>query len=496
MAFNKAPVQDTYSSERVSLFREITLRDGGSSGKDEDYLNVFTEIVKQSKAGDQRRFIMKRAGSAQAIASVAATVVRGMHFASDKNKLFYCVGRNVYVYNFTLSSSTTLTNVFVTTTGTVGFVEFLYDDGSSKMVASDGSATSGLVTIDDSNVVVTSADADIPLHDPNIVFLDGYLFLVKDATSLIYNSVLNSPLTTTGNPGTGDSIIAPEQEPDLVIRLAKINNYLLAFGSTSIEYFWDAANAAPDSPMQKNDTPIKINTFLGGFATHGNSIYYIGADANGQPDVFVLKDFKLESIGTPSISRYLSSTASTMASWKGSIVSIQGHVFYVINAGSTKSWAIDVETGLVTRFAYQAQAIIDIASSTNLFNTNSTRTYFSLGTDSAIYRFDDSLFQDAGTNYSCSITTESNDFGTLNRKSMHRLSIIGDTPTAATNISIQWSDDDYTTFSTARLVNLKQDLVCVRQLGSFRQRIFKFTYSDNYPLRIQDIEVDINKGTS
>jgi len=32
--------------------------------------------------------------------------------------------------------------------------------------------------------------------------------------------------------------------------------------------------------------------------------------------------------------------------------------------------------------------------------------------------------------------------------------------------------------------------------GWFRQRIFKFTYTDNYPMRIQDIEVDINKGTT
>jgi len=359
------------------------------------------------------------------------------------------------------------------------------------MVASDGSATTGIVTIDDANTVVTSSDADIPAHDPNVVFLDGYLFLVQDNSSIIFNSVNNDPLSFTV-----DAIIAPEQEPDQVIRLAKINNYLIAFGSTSIEYYWDAANAAPDSPMQRNDTPIKINTYLAGFAIHGNAIFFIGADANGQPDVFALKDFKLESIGTPSISRYLSSVTSTVASWKGAVVAIQGHVFYVINAGSNKSWAIDVETGLVTRFAYQAQTVFDIYTSTNLFNTSSTRTYFSLGSDSAIYRFDETLFQDSGTNYTCSIITEANDFGTLNRKTMHRLSVLGDRPSANTNLSIQWSDDDYTTYNTAVTTNLKQDLVCIRQLGWFRQRIFKFTYSDNYPLRIQDIEVDINKGTS
>jgi len=79
---------------------------------------------------------------------------------------------------------------------------------------------------------------------------------------------------------------------------------------------------------------------------------------------------------------------------------------------------------------------------------------------------------------------------------MRRLSVIGDRPASDTFLSIQWSDDDYITYNTAVSTNLKQDLVCIRQLGWFRQRIFKFTYSDNYPFRIQDIEVDINKGTS
>ena len=335
MAFNRAPTVDTYSASRVSLFREIALRDGGTSGKDEDYLNVFIELVKQTKAGDQRRFIVKRAGTRETIASQTAANIRGMHYWTDENKLVYASGRNVHIYNFNTSTNTTLSNVFVSSTGAVGFTEFLYDDGTTKMVASDGTAQVGIITIDSSNAVTTSSDLDIPTHDPNIVYLDGYLFLVKDNSSIIYNSVLNDPLSFTV-----DAIIAPEQEPDKVTRLAKINNYLLAFGTTSIEYYWNAANASPDSPMQRNDTPIKINTYLAGFAQHGNAIYYIGADFNGQPDVFVLKDFKIEQIGSPSISRYLSTVTDSISSWTGNIVSFQGHTFYMINAGLNKTWAI------------------------------------------------------------------------------------------------------------------------------------------------------------
>jgi len=492
MAYSKAPTQDTYSSERVSIFREIATRDGGLAGKDEDYLNVFMEIVKQTKTGDQRRFLVKRCGTTSAIASVGASNIRGMYFWADENKLFYCVGRNVYVYNVNTAVSTTLTNVFATSTGDVGFCEFLYDNGSVKIVGSDGVAVSGLVTIDNANTVVTSSDADIPAHKTHLVFLDGYLFLAEANTANIWNSDINDPLSFVAG-----TYIATEMEADRIIRIAKLNNYIIAFGKTSVEYFWDAAIPAPDSPLQRNDTPVKINTYLAGFAVYGNTVYYIGSDASGQPDVFMLKDFKIESIGSPSISRYLNTVTDAISTWVGAIVSFQGHTFYLVNAGNGKSWAIDVDTGLVTRFAFQTNSVFDILLSTNVISSTNARTYFALdnGT-SAIYKFDESVYQDAAVNFTCLVVTEANDFGTLNRKTMHRLSILGDRPSANSNISIQWSDDDYETFSTARSVNLKQDLASTYQLGWFRQRILKFTYSDNYPMRIQDIEVDINKGTT
>lgn len=492
MAYSKAPTVDTYSADRVSIFREMAIRDGGVSGKDEDFLNVFMEPVKQSKINDTRKFMVKRAGTTQTVASVAASTVRGMWYWADQGKLYYAVGRNIYVYTIATSTSVTLTNVFTSTSGYVGFCEFLYDDGTVKLIAVDGTAVTGLVTIDTSNTVVTNSDLDLPAHLPYPVFLDGYLFLAKTNSADIYNSAGGDPLswdTTT--------FIATEMEADLVTRIAKLNNYLIAFGKETIEYFWDAANAAPDSPMQRNDTPVKVNAYLAGLAIYGNTLYYIGTDAGGQPDVFMLKDFKIESIGTPSISRYLNTVIDQVAEWTGCIVSFQGHTFYLINAGLNKSWAIDVDTGLITRFAFKQEAVFDIKHSTTIVGSNTAKTYFCLDeASSALYKFDESVYQDVGTDFTCLLVTENNDFNTMNRKSMHRLAIVGDRPSANSNISVQWSDDDYQSFSSARSINLNQDLPSCRQLGSFRQRIFKLSYTDNYPMRLQDIEVEINKGNS
>ena len=487
MAYDRSPLQDTTSTQRVRLTREINARDGGASGKDEDLLNVFIEPIKNRAAEDSRHFIVKRSGAGSVVSTVAAEAVRGMFFWEDQNKLFYSVNNDIYVYNVNTEATATISNPFTTTSGEVGFTLFLYDDGSSKVVASDGTR---LVTIDSSNTVVNITDPDMPTpHLPCPVFLDGYIFIAETGTASIYNSDLNDPTAwTAGN------VIDAEMEGDDLIKIAKLNNYIVAFGTNTIEYFWDAAEAT-GSPLNRNDTPIKINTYLAGFAQFGNRIFYIGANEGGQPDVYSLKDFNIEELGTPTISRFLNSADTNISTWTGGIVSCKGHTFYVANVGTTKTYVYDIDTKLWARWAYRSDATFPVTNSCTVQTSGNVLSYFSLGTSaSTIFRMNDTLFQDAGTNFTCTVVTEASDFGTLNRKTMRRLAIIADRPTADTNISVSWSDDDYQTYTTARTVNLNQDLPCLYNLGWFRQRNFKLSFTANQNLRLQDLEVEINKG--
>lgn len=68
--------------------------------------------------------------------------------------------------------------------------------------------------------------------------------------------------------------------------------------------------------------------------------------------------------------------------------------------------------------------------------------------------------------------------------------------TTATNISVSWSDDDYYSFSTAVDLDLNQDSPTLRQLGSFRQRAFRFTYSGSKLFRLHGLEFTITRGAS
>ena len=480
---------DTYSSEDIDITREITSRAGNVQNKDEDYLNVFMEDSISKAAQDNRQFIVKRAGSNSLLASVASGTIRGSLYWRDQQRLYYAVGSNIYVRDFGAGTTTTLTPGGAwTSSGTVGFAEFEFNNGTTALIASDGTS---LIQISTTNVITFCVDPDLPSpHDPNIIYIDGYILLVKLNTADIYNSDNNLPLSwTAGN------FIDAEMEADYVTRILKVNNYVVACGTETMEYFWDAA-IATGSPFQRNDTPVKRITFLSAYAQEQNNSYFVGKDLNGDYQVYKLYEFKCDPVGTPTISRYLNSLNTNYTGWTGAIVAFQGHQFYMLNAG-TVTYCMDLKTGLWTRMAYKGNTNFNIGRSHGFGTTSSNSSIFTLndGTSNWYY-FDETIYQDSGVNFNCVIVTEAADFGTMNRKNMARLTIVGDRPPINSNILIQWSDDDYQSYNAGINTNLNQDIACIRQLGNFRQRCFKLTHSDNTLFRIQKLVADINKGNS
>lgn len=488
MPFTNSPQQSTYSSEEIPLTKEIVSRYGGLNTKDEDFLNVFPEEIKNKATQDQRSFLLKRAGTANLLPNAGSGTIRGSAFWEDQQKLFYSVGGNIFVYNFTNATLTTLTPSPWSISGVVGFAEYIYDSGVTAMIASDGT---NLIQIDTSNAITYCTDADLPTpHDPNIIFIDGYILVVKVGTGDIYNSDNDAPLSWT--PG---NFIDAEIEADTVIRLFKVNNYIVAAGKETLEYFWDAA-IATGSPFQRNDTPVKRISFLSAAAQESNITYFVGKELNGSYQVYKMYDFKCDPVGTQTITRYLNTLNTTYSAWTGNIIAFQGHKFYVLNAGPL-TYCMDLDSGLWTRIAYQGTTNFNFARTHGMRTGSNNISIFALNDGTSTwYEFNESLFQDSGVNFSCVVVTDSVDFGTLNRKSMSRLSLYADRPPVDSNILIQWTDDDYQTYNTGFTTNLNQDLQSIRQLGNFRQRSFKLTHTDNTLLRLQGMVADINKGST
>jgi hypothetical protein len=487
MAFTKSPTQDTYSSEDIDLSREITTRAGNIANKDEDYVNVFLEKTQSKSAEDKRTFITKRAGVRELVPATANTVVRGSIFWVDQGLLVYSCNRNVYVFNFVTNVVTTLVNVFTTTSGVVGFVEYQYENGTTAIIGVDGT---NLIKIDTALAVTTCVDPDLPVpHQPYPIYLDGYVFIIKSSTADIYGSDLNDPMSWDPT-----NFITAEMEADSLLRLEKLNNYIMAFGSETIEYFWDAGNAT-GSPLQRNDTPIKYITDITGIARFQNSLFFIGRQRNGDMQVFKATDFKVEPISSPTISRFLNSTSGDFSGWYSNVIAFQGHSFYCITAAGY-TYIYDMDTELWTRLSYQAQQSFPIYKSLSLTNNLAFRCIFVFPDSDLWYKFDETLYQDVNVDFPCTIVTEATNFGTMYRKTMSCITMIADRPPVDANLLVQWTDDDYQSYNTGVSTNLNQDLPSVRRLGSFRQRAFKLSFSNNTLFRIQSMIADINKGNS
>lgn len=485
MAFSKTPSNDTYQTKRIRLVKELNSRNSVTD-KDEDFVNVFPEQIKNRNTKEDELVLVKRNGTTQFLDPGPAASSRGLFYWEQQQQLFIAVEDDIYIYNVNTSTLlTTLTTAFGTSSGEVGFSEFLYDDGTSKIVATDGTT---MITIDSAGTKVVGADGDMPVHLPYPIFLDGYLFIIKADTADLYNSNLNDPLAYT----PGDFITA-EMIPDKATWLTRMNNYLIVVGKQSIEYFWNAA-VATGSPLQRNDTPIKLSGFVGGNAALGNSIYIVANSNTSEPDVFVLEDFKMKSVGNEAIRRHLKSILVTgITSIRGAIVSTNGHQFYVMNTGS-RCYVYDIESKLWCRWAYQATNTFPFTHWINMEASTGYKTLFTLSGDSAIYETSDALYQDSGTSFPCIVITDNEEFGTFRQKTMSRLIVWADKPSATSTGLLQWTDDDYQSYNTGLDLDLFHERPNVNRLGRFRKRAFKFTYTQNQPFRISGFEAEINMG--
>lgn len=96
----------------------------------------------------------------------------------------------------------------------------------------------------DTDTLTEVTDADYPATTvPGIVNLDGTYYVMTPAGE-IYGSDIEQPLVWSAL-----NFITAETEPDLGVALAKYLNYVVALKQWSTEFFYDAAGAAPGSPL-------------------------------------------------------------------------------------------------------------------------------------------------------------------------------------------------------------------------------------------------------
>lgn len=520
MAFTKTPEQSTYSTERVSFVvnpqvRDSVIETGFGSIRDARTYNTIPDYYKNIE-GQKNFFLKTRPAFSPSLAASFSVITN----SEDRGCFSWQIGGTDYVYtvygdkvyvNGVVIAALTLAAV----TGPVGFTEFVNSTGTRTMVMVDG--TNGYV-FTASATYTQIADADFPTpHVPNPVFLDGYLFLAKANTYDIYNSNLNNPALWTA----GDFISA-EAHPDVVVALTKINDYILAIGNNSVEYFYDVANATGTPLARHESAGFAFGTFHPETVSASEDVCVMLAHTNnGEFVLKIIEGFQSKEVSLPVANEILNASTSVVVGKDvGYLARIAGQMVYVfvgisqpfamIYSFDTQSWFFWYSTflwntGFLTthnvawprRFTTSRLGFGYVQVPTNTQLNSNTGAYCALSiTDGAFDQISVTT-----KNIEVDIYSAKLDFGSMNIKFMHRLTPIVEAfgGSANTDFSIYWTDDDwYTTNSvvTLRVVAAgnKLEQPSLHQLGAFRRRAFRFRYTGENRLRLFGFEMDINKG--
>jgi len=527
----------TSQPERISLATTLMYR---SSARDKDarLINCFQESIKNELTDSKKVHVVKRPGLTQSTqVLVGGGTARG--FIYWNSKYYSVIGTKLYenaVEKQTLTTSSGKcgfepfdnagvsylfladgTNAYVIdTSGTVTQVNQTYSvwvtatnysignrvvptvaNGYYYEVTADAGSSGGAQPTWPTSIGTTVVDSGITWtcmgeyggfptpHVPTPKFIDGYMFLPLSNSLDIYNSDTDNIYGWGGG-----NFVSAEMWPDNVIGLLRQNNQLLALGTISGEFFYDAANAS-GSPLARNEgTVLQIGT-CAPYCSYENERFciFIGQSGSGGRAVWLLEGFQPKKISTEGIERVLDAEGTSISSARGYGLRTKGHLFFIVNLTSC-TLVYDVEEKVWhewstnsadthVAFTYNYQTDIENGKSALLHNT-----------DGYVYILDPSVYRDNTTSIIGDTYTSKYDGNSMNRKFMHNLNVVGD---QGSTYTIRWSDDDYTTWNAYKTLDTTRPWFA--RCGSFRRRAFHIRHTANEDFRIEALEFEVDTGT-
>jgi hypothetical protein len=198
-------------------------------------------------------------------------------------------------------------------------------------------------------------------------------------------------------------------------------------------------------------------------------------------------------ISNPFIDKLLNQ--AVLSNLQAILFSIPGHLFYILQYDpslpalvfdfTTQDW---YEWTDANSNAYTFAAAIGVTDSSG--SDPGTLTLDpSLGT---IYSITPTVNSDVAGNFPVTLITRKVDLQTNLRKFWKQLTVIGDRNTGTPAIS--WTDDDYQSYNTPRTVDMSTARPTLFRLGNGRRRAYKYTQSDNNPMRLEALEAQFDQG--
>jgi hypothetical protein len=407
-------------------------------------------------------------------------VGRAIFYWAATGKVYSVIGDKLY-------SNSTSIKTLNTSTGTCWITEHLSSSGLQSLIVGDGV---DLYEVDNTDTVAEITDGDMPSTQITPTYFDSYIFVVKADSPSIYNSDVDDP--TSWDP---TNFLAAEQYPDNLVALARQVNYLVAFGPYSIEFFYDAANASGSPLARQESVSLKVGLAARDtVAQVERHMYFVGQTQTGEPSVWGFTGLTAEEVSNEFIRKILAAEGSSLSSAKAWICSHKGHKLYVINL-SARTLVYDCGEKVWTSWSsYNAgsHAVLPFNYATEGANNKILVLH---ATDGKIYRLNPDIHVDDAGSILTTVITDRLDFNSNNWKQLMGLALICDIQSTG-SVTLDWSDDDYTTWSNSRTLDLTAGRAYTKAGGVFRRRAFRFQHTANAPFRAEVVEVEYQLRTS
>jgi hypothetical protein len=341
------------------------------------------------------------------------------------------------------------------------------------------------------NTLTKVSDLNYPkITVPGVVNLNEIAY-VMDPSGLVYGSARGNALVWPSL-----NFIGADFESDPGVAIAKYVNYVVAFGTKTTQFFYDAG--APEFPVLRPivNANLKVGCALAYSVTELNgTLFWVGTAETSGRDIYMMQGMQAAPIGTPFIKRIVDKFTDGVGI-VASGLRIAGHSFYILT---------DTIQNVTLVYDVATQQWATWTVNGNAFNlgfaiTDGAHTYMAPVDSLGMMLVAEGQYGDNGVAIDCRSRTSNVDHGTNFWKTCSRATLIGDKAnnnlTSAT-INLRFSDDDYQTWSAWISIKINQPRPSANRLGRFRQRAWEVQHNNNSSLfRAEALELMLDIGVS
>lgn len=441
---------------------------------DRRFVNVLYDVVTSAITKEAEVYCLKRPGFANHTQPPAGNATgRGIYAWGANGNIYSVFDNKIY------SDTTDLGVTLAASSGRVWFVETPETASAQLLIVSDGTDNYNIQTNDTITQIDENDDAQYPTSNLGpIDYLDGFLFQAQSD-----GQIWNTDPVNDFDSWTASGVLTAGFHGDALEATLLIGDQLFAFGKKTIETFFNNGNPSGSPLLRIDQNVIEI-----GLASKNSLSRYKGfacfvGESGGGRQVWMIGKGVLKDISDAALNRFLAAEGTSISSCTAWMEMVAGQIVYVLNLSSAnRTFVYSVTNDMWCEWEIAAGgAKFNGIAATSLDGT----TYVQDASNGRVYTFSPTTFQDSGSNFTVTMQPTKKDHGTLNRKFVSSLDIIGDTTTGS--MSVSYSDNDFSSFSTAVTVDMSLPLKRVHRLGSYRERAYKLTYTQNAAMRVQAI---------